>query len=123
MDGNPRFIAANFVRETLTGMHVDIVLIADRDGRELYSCFMDRSSGTVVSPAPRESLRGLARFVGKHRGKAQSSVVDGIIASRGGLAAVSALEISRTDQTQPTGATMLFARYIEESDIQRVREK
>ena len=122
LDGNPRFIAANFVRETLTGMHVDIVLIADRDGRELYSCFMDRSSGTVVSPAPRESLRGLARFVGKHRGKAQSSVVDGIIASRGGLAAVSALEISRTDQTQPTGATMLFARYIDNSVIERVRE-
>ena len=122
LDGNSRFIAANFARDTLTGMHVDIVLIADRDGRELYSCFMDRSSGTVVSPAPRESLRGLARFVGKHRRQAHSFVVDGIIASRGGLAAVSALEISRTDQTQPTGATMLFARYIDNSVIERVRE-
>ena len=122
LDGNSRFIAANFSRDTLTGMHVDIVLIADRDGRELYSCFMDRASGTVVAPAPRESLRGLARFVGKHRRQAQSSVVDGIIASHGGLAAVSALEISRTDETQPTGATMLFARYIKDADIQRVRE-
>ncbi|HEY0341155.1 MAG TPA: CHASE4 domain-containing protein, partial [Steroidobacteraceae bacterium] len=115
------FIAANFVRETLTGMHVDVVLIADRDGQEIYSCFMNRTSGRIVTPAPREQLRGLERFVGKRGRQGRSSGIDGLISIHGGVAAVAAREITRTDRTLGSGATLLFARYIENSDIERVR--
>jgi diguanylate cyclase (GGDEF)-like protein/PAS domain S-box-containing protein len=120
--GDARFIAANFVRETLTGMHVDLVWIVDRDGREIYSCFTDRSATPVVSPAPRAYLQGLERFIGHDRELLRLSAAERIVNTAHGLAAVSALEIKRTDRTGSTGATMLFARFIEQDDVARVRE-
>jgi diguanylate cyclase (GGDEF)-like protein/PAS domain S-box-containing protein len=120
--GDSKFIAANFVRETLTGMHVDVVWIVDRDGREIYSCFTDRSAAPVVSPAPRAYLQGLRPFLGNYEELRRRPPAERIVNTEHGLAAVSALEIKRTDRTEPTGATMLFARFIEQDDVERVRE-
>src|ERR1700678_2826176 len=35
--GDPRFISTNFIPDALNVMHVDVVCIVDRDGRELFS--------------------------------------------------------------------------------------
>jgi sensor domain CHASE-containing protein len=40
---NPAFISANFTRETLAGLHVDIVWIVDSHGNEVYSGYFDRN--------------------------------------------------------------------------------
>jgi diguanylate cyclase (GGDEF)-like protein/PAS domain S-box-containing protein len=120
-DRNQHYIDANLVRQNLLGMHVDLVWIVDRDGREIYSGITDRSGAEVVSPAPRPYLQGLRRFL-----PAPHSVdfppVNGLLATPHGLIAVSAHEIQRTDLTEPSGATLLFGRFVAESDIERVRE-
>jgi diguanylate cyclase (GGDEF)-like protein/PAS domain S-box-containing protein len=122
-DRNPRFIQQNFSREALLGMHVDVVLIINADGAEIYSCFTDRSSAAIVSPAPREYLRDLDQFLLGDRSAARHPpAAQGIVKTSHGLAAFSALEIRRSDQTRATGSTMLFARFIEGSDIQRIRD-
>ena len=119
--GNPQFVAANFVRESLNGMHVDVVWIADHSGHEAFSCFMDRRTGQVVSPAPRAYLQGLQRFLADPS-LMQRPPAERIVDTPHGLAAVAALEVRRTDRSQPTGAVMLFARFIEAAEITRVRD-
>jgi diguanylate cyclase (GGDEF)-like protein/PAS domain S-box-containing protein len=120
-DRNQHYIDANLVRETLSGMHVDLVWIVDREGEEIYSGLSDRSGAKMISPAPRDYLQGLPRLLPTGRGR-DFMQVNGLVATNHGLMAIAAAEIQRTDQTQPTGATMLFARFIEDSDIDRVRE-
>jgi diguanylate cyclase (GGDEF)-like protein/PAS domain S-box-containing protein len=119
---DPRFIAANFNHDALVGMHVDVVWVVDAQGNEIFSCVTDRSSRAVVSPAPRGYLDSLQRFVGGQQRLAHLSPVESVVMTPRGLTAVSALEIKRSDTTQPTGAVMLFARFIHDSDIQRIRE-
>jgi diguanylate cyclase (GGDEF)-like protein/PAS domain S-box-containing protein len=118
---NQHFIDGNLVRQNFMGLHVDLVWIVDKEGHEIYSGFTDRSGGPVQSPAPREYLQGLTRFLPPPN-STDFAPLNGLVATAHGLVAVSAQEIQRTDLTEPTGATMLFARFIKDSDIQRVSE-
>ncbi|HTV77076.1 MAG TPA: EAL domain-containing protein [Steroidobacteraceae bacterium] len=120
-DRNQHYIDANLVRDTFLGMHVDLVWIIDRDGHEVYSGITDRSGAPVVSPAPRAALQDLTRYLPPVHA-ADFSPVTGLVATAHGLTAVAAREIRSTDQTQGSGATMLFARFIEEGDVQRIRD-
>jgi diguanylate cyclase (GGDEF)-like protein/PAS domain S-box-containing protein len=118
---NHKFIATNLLAETLVGLHVDLVWIVDARGQEVYSGYLDRTSGRVLTPAPRERLHGLERFLSAEERARATTPTERLVMSAGGLTAVSALEVKRSDLTQPTGAVMLFARYIQEADIARVR--
>ena len=120
-DRNQRYIDANLVRQNLLGMSVDLVWIVDRDGHEVYSGLTDRSGAEVVSPAPRSYLQGLSRFLPAPH-STDFPPVNSLLATPHGLIAVAAHEIQRTDLTEPSGATLLFGRFIAESDIERVRE-
>jgi diguanylate cyclase (GGDEF)-like protein/PAS domain S-box-containing protein len=120
-DHGQRYIDSNLVRQNLLGMHVDLVWIVDHDGNEVYSGVTDRSGAPVVSPAPRSYLEGLSRFL-PPRHATDFPATNGLVATPHGLAAVSSQEIERTDQTGPSGAAMIFVRFIQDSDIQRVRE-
>jgi diguanylate cyclase (GGDEF)-like protein/PAS domain S-box-containing protein len=119
-DGNPRFITTNFVPDALNVMRVDVVWIVDASGRELYSGINDRSGRRIVSPAPAEYLRDVRQFVGNDR-LAKLPPTQRLVSTSHGLAILSSLEIKRTDRSEPTGATMLFARFIEQSDVRRLR--
>ena len=119
---DPAFIEGNFSVETLTSMHVDLVWIIDRDGKDIYSTLVDRRSKTAVTPAPRAMLEQFRRFQTKERTLRERSPAERTVQTSHGLAAVSAVEISRSDYSDPTGAIMLFARFIEQADIQRVQE-
>ena len=120
-DRNQHYIDANLVANTLNGIHVDLVWIVDRDGKEIYSGITDRGAGPMVTPAPRDYLRDLARFL--PHGPAMGLIpVNAVVATAHGLVAVAAQQIRSTNQTQPTGATLLFARFIKDRDIQLVRD-
>ena len=120
-DHNQHYIDANLVHETLNGMHVDVVWIVDRDGREIYSGVTDRSGAPVVSPAPRAALEGLARFLpAPHAANLQPAT--GLVSTARGLVAVTSRQIQSTDQTVSSGATLVFARFIKASDIARIAE-
>jgi diguanylate cyclase (GGDEF)-like protein/PAS domain S-box-containing protein len=121
-DRNSHFIPANFNQEALAGMHVDVVWIVDAQGNEIYSCIASRNSRDVVSPAPRNYLDGLQRFVTAGRTRETLSPVENVVTTPRGLTAVATNEIRRSDGSGRTGAHMVFARYIQEADIQRVRE-
>jgi diguanylate cyclase (GGDEF)-like protein/PAS domain S-box-containing protein len=120
--GNPRFISTNFIPDALNVMHVDMVCIVDRDGRELFSGVASRAGAAMVSPAPPEYLREARQFLGNDGSAARLSPIERIVTTPHGLEAVSVLEIKRTDRSGPTGALMLFARFIEDADIQRLRD-
>jgi diguanylate cyclase (GGDEF)-like protein/PAS domain S-box-containing protein len=120
-DRNPKFIATNLVPETLSGLHVDLVWVVDGSGQEVYSGYLDRATGLIVSPAPHERLTGLQRFLSADERVRATSASERLVMTAGGLTAVSALEIKRSDRSQPTGAVMLFARYIQEAELQRMR--
>jgi diguanylate cyclase (GGDEF)-like protein/PAS domain S-box-containing protein len=119
---DPRFIAANFVRETLTGMHVDVVWIVARDGTEVYSCYLQRGSGQIISPAPAALLRPLRRFVITDPRARELAPTERIVNTSAGLTSVSTMEIRRTDRSGATGAVMLFARFIQDAEIERIRQ-
>jgi diguanylate cyclase (GGDEF)-like protein/PAS domain S-box-containing protein len=120
-DRNAKFIATNLVSETLSGLHVDLVWIVDASGQEVYSGYLERATGRLVSPAPHERLAGLQRFLSAAERVRATTPTERLVITAGGLTAVSALEIKRSDRSGPTGAVMLFARYIQEAEIQRMR--
>jgi diguanylate cyclase (GGDEF)-like protein/PAS domain S-box-containing protein len=121
-DRNPRFVPANFNHDALAGMHVDVVWIVDAQGNEIYSCIASRNSQNVISPAPRNYLDGLHQFVAAGRARETLPPVENVVVTPRGLTAVAINEIRRSNGSGRTGAHMVFARYIQEADIQRVRE-
>lgn len=119
---NGDFIANNFSVPTLTSMHVDLVWIVDAQGRDIHSGLIDRNKQTATIPAPRSLLEQFRRFQTRERTLRELSPAERIIQTSDGLAAVSAIEISRSDFSNHTGAVMLFARFIRAQEIQRVHE-
>lgn len=119
---NPRFITTNFVPDALSVMHVDLAWIVDRDGHDLFSGVANRSEAAIVSPAPAEYLNDVRQFLGNDGSPLPLSPIERIVTTPQGLEAVSVLEIKRTDRSGATGARMLFARFIEDADIQRLRD-
>jgi diguanylate cyclase (GGDEF)-like protein len=117
---DPEFVLGNFSAETLSAMHVDVVWIVDAAGKDIYSTYLERSTGNAISPAPTAMLEQLRRFQSKERALRERSPAERTVLTGRGLAAVSAIEITRSNFSDATGAIMLFARYVEASDIARV---
>jgi diguanylate cyclase (GGDEF)-like protein len=119
---DPQFVKGNFSAETLLAMHVDLVWIVDAKGRELFSALVDRGNRSTLTPAPAAVVEQFRRFQTTDRALRERSPAERTIRTRRGLAAVSAVEISRSDYSGATGATMLFARFMESEDVARVQE-
>jgi diguanylate cyclase (GGDEF)-like protein len=119
---DPDFLTRNFSAETLTQMHVDLMWIVDADGNDIYSTLADRASKTSATPAPAELLAQLRPFETRDRSMRERSPAERTLATSFGLVAASAIEIARSDTSNPTGAVLLFARFIEDAEIERVRE-
>jgi len=120
--GNAAFLVGNFSRETLAAIHVDLVWIVDRDGNNLYSGFYDARSDRLVEPAPPAMLADLKRVMRINAALDESQPIERLLHTSSGPAAFSAKEIRRTDLSGPTGAVMLFARYIDAKAIGRLSE-
>jgi diguanylate cyclase (GGDEF)-like protein len=118
---DPAFIAGNFSAEQLSGMHVDVVWIVDPEGRDVFSRSIDRALN-VTMPASRDLLDALGRFQIHDPALRERSPAERVVRTPLGLAGVSAIEIARSNKTQPTGGVMLFARLIEGDELERVRE-
>ncbi len=117
---DPLFIPGNFSGPQLLGMHVDVVWIVDATGNEIHSGYVERASGTLTTPAPREILEPLRPFLARvdelrHRRPSEATV-----ATAAGPMGVSATEIARSDGSRGTGAVLLFARFIAAAELQRV---
>ena len=117
---NPEFISANFSKDSLNGMHVDLVRITRADGTELYSGFLDRHRQEYQSPAPRELIRDTALSSLASPRLTALAPTSRIIHARGGLMALAVIEIKRSDKTNATGVHMLFGRLLEADELNRV---
>jgi len=118
---DPAFLAGNFSAEQLAGMHVDVVWLVDAQGRDVFSRAVDRSLN-VTTPAPRELIDALRRFGVGDAALRERAPAERLVRTPLGLAGVSALEVTRSNKSRPTGSVMLFARLIEEDELERVRE-
>lgn len=116
------FIERNFSAETVTSMNVDVVWIVDPDGRTLFSTLVDSDTKTAVSPAPAALLEQFRTFQTTDRKWRNLTPAQRITGTSQGVAGVSAIEISRSDHSRPTGAVMLFARFIRKDEMARLRE-
>ena len=121
-DGNAAFIAANFTGDTLRGMHVDLVRIVGKDHLDLFSCQLDRAGGRILTPADPALSRSLQSVAIAGAAAGEAPVVARLVATAAGLAAVVATPITLTNRTAPTGAVMLFTRFISAEELDRVRE-
>jgi sensor domain CHASE-containing protein len=119
---DPGFTRSNFSAETLAAMHVDLVWIVDADGKDVYSTFLDRHTNNTLTPAPPSILDHFRRLQTKDRTLRERSPADRTVHTARGIAAASTVEISRSNYSGPTGAFMMFGRYIEPADIARVQE-
>ena len=123
VDGNnPKFLTGNFTRETMSAMHVDLAWIVDRNGNELYSGYYDAAAGRVVEPAPTPMLNELRRVMHLDAAMVERLPAESLLRTSSGPVAFSVKEIRRSDLTIPTGALMLFARYIDADDVGRIRQ-
>jgi diguanylate cyclase (GGDEF)-like protein len=119
---NPAFVSANFTSETLGGMRIDIAWIVDAHGATVYSLYRDRAAAKVVSPAPLRYTDILRRVIISDHRSLPIAPWDLIVRTPNGPLSIAAHEIRLTNRTAPTGAMMVFGRFIGEAEVQRVRE-
>ncbi|MET0535190.1 MAG: EAL domain-containing protein [Steroidobacter sp.] len=121
-DHDASFIAANFSAASLENMEVDIVTLLDPHGGSLYSAEQFGEQPRFVSPA-RDDLLQLWQELRPHLDELNKrEPIERLIATRYGVLAFAMVEINRSNRTDPTGAVMVFARFLDDDEIQRVRE-
>jgi diguanylate cyclase (GGDEF)-like protein/PAS domain S-box-containing protein len=120
--GAAGFTAANFSKDSLQGMHVDLVRLTRADGTELYSGFLDRSLQDYQSPAPPELLRAVVPYAISTPQLTALAPISRVIRTSAGLMAISVSEIKRSDKTNATGTHMLFGRFLGSAELGRVQE-
>ncbi|MGC3980341.1 MAG: EAL domain-containing protein [Steroidobacteraceae bacterium] len=116
------FERANFQYDTLVGMQVDAVWIVADDGRELFSAQIDPAQNNVVQPASATVLNALRPYVGKTEQVNALPAYRRLLLIDGRLLAFAAVEITRSDRSQATGVTLIFARFLDADEMQRVRD-
>jgi diguanylate cyclase (GGDEF)-like protein len=114
------FIRANLTKETLGGLHVDLVWIIGPSGEPIYSGLLDRSTNLLTAPVPEALLIEFAPFLTTVHDANSRPVSEQLLRTSRGLAAVAAREITMTDRSSSTGAIMLFARFIGADDVARI---
>jgi diguanylate cyclase (GGDEF)-like protein len=119
---DPTFLADNFSASQLRGMYVDLVWIIDAAGRDVYSSYVERGSEHAIEPAPFELRSELREFQTVQRSLRERSPAERLVRTSLGLVAASATEIARSDGSSPSGAMLLFARFVDVAEVQRVAE-
>ncbi|MGB8693586.1 MAG: CHASE4 domain-containing protein, partial [Steroidobacteraceae bacterium] len=119
---NPAFLDGNFTRETMSAMHADLVWIVDRSGADLYSGYYDPRAREFSAPAPKAVLGELRRAMRIDPAMNRRPPGERLLNTARGPMGFTVYQIRRTDFSGPTGALMMFARYITADDAGRMRE-
>ena len=119
--GDPEFVRANFVPNTMEALHVELAWLRDATGRTVYSGWYDKLSGRVVEPAPAALLAPLAAEAYANNPVAGADALARIVSTPQGPMAFALREIRRSDRSGATGATLVFARRVDEELLRRVR--
>ncbi len=119
---NPTFLDGNFTPETMSAMHADLVWIVDRSGADLYSGYYDPRAREFSAPAPAAVLGELRRAMRIDPAISQRRPAERLLSTARGPVGFTVYQIRRTDFSGPTGALMMFARYINADDAGRMSD-
>ena len=119
---NPAFLLASFTREAMSTIHADLVWIVDRAGVELYSGYYDARANVVSTPVPASVLGELRRVMRIDPAMDRWPPAQRLLSTARGPLGFAVYQIRRTDLSAPTGALMMFARYINADTAGRMRE-
>jgi diguanylate cyclase (GGDEF)-like protein/PAS domain S-box-containing protein len=119
--GSRTFIDTNFTAAVLSTMHVDVALIVDASGHELYSGMIERGTGELLSPAPRELVEQLPAALASHAQRNPLDADQRLLHTNRGLLAYAVEPIRRSDNSHATGAMLLFGRFFYAPEMQDVR--
>lgn len=122
MTRDTEFLRANFSFESLHGMQVDALAITGSDGSTLYSAHIDPVSRSLDSMLPAELLQTIATLRAQSDDLRRLPSSRRLLATAQGLMAFSIIEISRSNHTGNTGATLFFGRLLEADVVQRIRQ-
>jgi len=110
-----------FGYEVFDNLQVDVVLIADREGRELFSAYVDDIHHRVRQPAAHSVTTSIRSY--RHQFTVmQVHPMQRLLRVRDGLLAFDGAEITRSDRSMPTGAVLFLGRYIEVGELRRIND-
>ena len=119
---DPAFLKGNFSRDSLEGIHVDLVWLLGSDGADVYSARLATRTHEFVEPANATLLAELRPKLAGLRARQQRPPTERLVVTAEGILAVAIFEIRRSDKSAPTGMQMVFGRFIRDDVIQRVAE-
>src|SRR5688572_2622333 len=121
-EGDRSYVDSNYQAESLEGLQVDLVWIVDAAGRDVYSSEHASGAETTTSPARPALLEALRPIIGR-AAEAESLPPENRIMRFGGrLLAFSLKPILRTDLTGPALGHLVWARFLDEDEVERLRE-
>ena len=120
--GERKYINSNYQKETLDGLQVDLVLITDREGRDVYSAERRDDTPTTLSPAPESLLNQFKRALGPLDRAGRLPQMQRLLRLPSGLLAFTVKPILRTDLSGPALGQLVWARYLREDEVSRFRE-
>ncbi|MBL8270374.1 putative bifunctional diguanylate cyclase/phosphodiesterase [Steroidobacter sp.] len=117
-----QFVDVNFSPYNLASMEVDMVAILDHDGQLVFSAELLEGQRKLRYPAPPELLQLFAHLREEPGDWRHRKPVERIVDSSRGPMAFSIVEINRSNETDPTGALLLFVRHFDADEIARIAQ-
>ena len=119
----PDFVATNFSRATLDTLHIQLVWIADAQGRTVVNLTSTEDSGEPLVAIPPAALTVLKQSAPSLAVPAPSSDHPArLIRLPGGILAFSAMHVLRTDRSGPPAGILVFGRYLDDTLTARLAE-
>lgn len=119
--GDANFVASNLTPDTLSGMHVNAVLIIGDAGQVLYSATFAEGDAAIVTPAPTDLLTDLAPLAQHSDEFVKLPPSRRVLITQRGAIAFATSRVTRTDKSDATAFHLLFGRYIDNTMMERVR--
>lgn len=113
---DPSYIESNFYQDMFTQFNLNILMIYDSQGQLVYGTHVDLLTGHQSEP-PLDlqiMLAGISELLQFSDTNAHRS---GLLALRSGLLQVAARPIVRSDGSGPTNGTIVFGRFLDETEI------
>lgn len=107
--------------EVMDNMQLDVVLLLDSDGHELYSADIAGGGHRLHSPVASAIVTALAPYQHEFT-ELQIEPGRRLIHTADGLLAFDAAEVTRSDHSHPTSAVLYLGRYLQIDELQRLRD-
>jgi len=121
-DRDPRFLETNFTVDSMAGMEVDVVTLFEADGRPLYSAERVSDRSQLAIPARSELIQLTQRLRPRAHELRRRRPIDRIVTTSNGVMAFSIVEINRSNKSDPTGAILVFGRFLGDDEVVRMRQ-